>query len=139
MDFLKWTDATFPTNPTVPEPECLLFQSCLQPRIRAVSAIHAETRARCFRTYVQDLMTEDVVFLRPWHLPYESSCGFKGILEPDRVCSNESSHVLPCGVSKLPCFLALEDIITQLCQLIVVNGHHGSKLPPVALLKVPIP
>ena len=96
MDFLKWTESTFPRDPTVPEPECLLFHSCLQ-ALLAVIAMHAETRARCFRTYVQDLMTEDVAFLRPWHLPYESSCGFKGILEPDRVCSHESSHVSPCS------------------------------------------
>ena len=37
------------------------------------------------RTYATDLMTDGVRYLRPWQLPFDSNCGMKGILEPDRV------------------------------------------------------
>ena len=78
--------------------------------------IRLPTRVECLRTYCQDLCTEDVTFLRPWHLPFDASCGLKGMLEPDRDL---------CQCSFLPCSHragSAQEVILQLTQLICVNG-----------------
>ena len=76
LAFLQWLDTSFPADPSVSAPKLWCKFGSSLGNVLLMNWV--------LRQYASPgMMDRDgPIFLRPWHLPWASECGLKGVLEP---------------------------------------------------------